>query len=158
MIELIGGEYITVGNETCLGKSIVLTAWDYFKGQKFTPSISIGNGVSIGDYSHITAIDKIVIGDGVLTGRYVTITDNSHGLPDLNDANVLPTNRTLTSKGPVIIGENVWIGEKASIMPGVIIGKGSVVAANAVVTKDVLPYCMVAGVPAKVIKQLNIKQ
>ncbi|MBR0310679.1 MAG: hypothetical protein IJQ97_07320 [Paludibacteraceae bacterium] len=55
----------------------------------------------------------------------------------------------------VVIDDNVWIGEKSSILPGVHIGRGAIVAANSVVTHDVPAYSVVAGVPAKVIKQLN---
>lgn len=156
IIELIGRKHISIGNGSCLGRGIVLTAVDNFKGQRFSPSITIGDNVSIGDFSHITAIDKITIGNGVLTGQFVTITDNSHGASNLLDADIAPTYRELFSKGPVNIEENVWIGEKASIMPGVTIGKGAVVAANAVVTKDVPPYTLVAGVPAKIIKQVKL--
>ena len=63
--------------------------------------------------------------------------------------------RELDIKGPVIIGDNVWIGDKVSILSNVTIGKGSVIACNAVVTKDVPPYSVVGGVPAKVIKQIS---
>ncbi|MST85779.1 hypothetical protein FYJ73_14080 [Prevotellaceae bacterium LKV-178-WT-2A] len=63
-----------------------------------------------------------------------------------------PSKRDLYIKGPVVIEDNVWIGDKASIHSGVTIGKGTIVACNAVVTKDVPPYSVVAGVPAKVIK------
>ena len=66
-----------------------------------------------------------------------------------------PQKRPLYSKGAVFIGDNVWIGDKATILPGVKIGEGAVVAANAVVTKDVPAYSMVAGNPAKVIKQIK---
>lgn len=59
------------------------------------------------------------------------------------------------SKGPVIIGQNVWVGDKATILPGVTIGDGAVIGANSVVTKDVPPYSIVGGNPAKVLKQLN---
>ena len=58
----------------------------------------------------------------------------------------------LSQKGPVVIGNNVWLADKVSVMPGVTIGDGAIVAANAVVTKDVPPYALVAGIPAKVIK------
>lgn len=59
----------------------------------------------------------------------------------------------MVSKGGVHIGKNVWIGDKATILPGVSIGEGTVVAANAVVTKDVPPFCVVGGNPARVIRQ-----
>ncbi len=55
----------------------------------------------------------------------------------------------MTSKGEVVIGDDVWIGDKATILPGVTIGKGAVIAANSVVTKNVKPYTIVAGIPAK---------
>lgn len=64
-----------------------------------------------------------------------------------------PTQRPVYSKGPVIIGNNVWIGDKATILPNVSIGNGAIIAANSVVTKDVPEYCIVAGNPAKIIKQ-----
>lgn len=80
------------------------------------------------------------------------ITDNSHGETDYDSLKMLPIKRPITSKGPVIIGNNVWIGDKATILPGVTIGDGSVIAANAVVTKDVPPYSVVGGNPAIVLK------
>lgn len=88
----------------------------------------------------------------MLTGRYVYISDNNYGKTDYESLCQQPTERKLDIKGPVMIGDNVWIGDKASILSGVTIGKGAIVACNAVVTKDVPPYSVVAGVPAKVIK------
>ena len=66
-----------------------------------------------------------------------------------------PLKRPLVSKGGVVIGDNVWICDNVCILSGVTIGNGAIVAANAVVTHDVPPYTMVAGVPAKVIKSLG---
>ncbi|MBR4243334.1 MAG: hypothetical protein IKR98_05525 [Bacteroidaceae bacterium] len=63
--------------------------------------------------------------------------------------------RPIVSKGPVVIEDNVWIGEMACIMPGVTIGRGAIVGANAVVTHDVPPYTLVAGNPARIIKQID---
>jgi acetyltransferase-like isoleucine patch superfamily enzyme len=87
-------------------------------------------------------------------GRKVFITDNSHGSFTREQLDIRPNYRPLISKGPVIIEENVWIGEMVCIMPGVTIGRGSIIGANAVVTKSIPPYSIAAGVPAKVIKQL----
>jgi acetyltransferase-like isoleucine patch superfamily enzyme len=67
-----------------------------------------------------------------------------------------PNYRELFSKGAVYIGKNVWIGDKASIMPGVTIGEGCIVGANTVVTKDVPPYSVVVGSPAKIVKTLKV--
>jgi acetyltransferase-like isoleucine patch superfamily enzyme len=122
---------------------------------RFNPQIIIGDNCSIGEYCHITAINKIVIGNGVLTGRWVTITDNSHGSLLLDESDIQPLKRKLQSKGPVVIEDNVWIGDKVTILPDVHIGYGSIIGANAVVTKDVPANCVVGGNPAKIIK--NIK-
>lgn len=149
---LIGAKYISVGNESFVGKNIQLTAWDSFLGEAFFPEIIIGDGCSIGEDAHITAINSIRIGNNVLTGKRILITDNSHGKSSRDLLNIAPSKRKLYSKGPVVIEDNVWLGEKTSVMPGVRIGKGCIVAANSVVTKDIPPYCIVAGVPARVIK------
>jgi len=83
------------------------------------------------------------------------ITDNAHGASNFDLLSIAPNKRPLYSKGPVIIEDNVWIGEKASIMPDVHIGYGSIVGANAVVTRDVPPYCVVIGNPAKIVKIID---
>ena len=66
-----------------------------------------------------------------------------------------PIYRSLSAKGPVVIGDNVWIGENVCVLSGVTIGQGCVIAANAVVTKDMPPYSLVAGVPARVVRCLE---
>ena len=144
-------EYIHVGHQTGFGKDLFLTAWK--RGGKIsTPYLKIGSHCNIGAYNHITCANKLVIGNCCLTGKWVTITDNSHGGTDVDSLRTAPDKRPITSKGPVIIGDNVWIGDKATILPGVTIGDGAEIAANAVVTKDVPAYSVVAGNPAKVIR------
>lgn len=115
------------------------------------PSVIIGDNVSLGEYCHITAIECVKIGNNLLTGRFVTITDNSHGLTDLESLKLPPLKRPIVSKGAVTIKDNVWIGDKVTILPDVTIGEGSVIAANSVVTKDVPPYSVVGGIPAKIL-------
>jgi acetyltransferase-like isoleucine patch superfamily enzyme len=150
-----GLKYITVGDKTSIGTQVELTAWDKYKGQCFCPEIVIGSGVSIRDYSQVTAIRSIRIGNGVRTGPNVLITDNAHGASVAELLETAPNLRPLSSKGPVVIEDNVWIGTKSSIMPGVRIGRGSIIAANSVVTHDIPPYCVAAGAPARVVKKMN---
>lgn len=150
-----GLKYVQVGERVSIGSHVELTAWDNYKGQKFKPEIIIGDGTSIRDYSQITAINSIRIGSGVLTGPNILITDNAHGASLAELLDIAPNLRPLSSKGPVVIEDNVWIGTKASIMSGVRIGKGAIIAANSVVTHDIPPYCVAAGVPAKVIKVIR---
>lgn len=152
-LKLIGGKHIAIGDGTAFGKHCVLCAWDKYNKIKLNPYIEIGNGSDFGEYNHITCTNKIIIGHNVLTGRWVTISDNSHGTSTHEMMEIPPTQRPVYSKGPVIIGNNVWIGDKATILPNVSIGNGAIIAANSVVTKDVPEYCIVAGNPAKIIKQ-----
>lgn len=148
-----GEQRIKIGDNTHIGNGCVLTAWEYTAdGGVHTPEIQIGANCSIGEYNNITSTNKIVIGDNLLTGRWVTITDNNHGDTTLESLQLPPLSRPVISKGPVMVGNNVWIGDKATILPGVTIGDGAVIAANSVVTKDVPAYTVVAGMPARIIR------
>lgn len=157
-------EYISIGYNTKFGDWLFLTAWDSYKCinnteenlQVLHPDLSIGEECNFGAFNHITCTNRIQIGNRLLTGKWVTITDNSHGCTDVETLQIAPIKRPIFSKGPVIIGNDVWIGDKATILPGVAIGDGAVIAANAVVTKDVPAYSVVAGTPAIIIKQNNI--
>lgn len=128
----------------------------FWGGKSDCPYLRIGHHCSFGSFNHITCANKVVIGDYCLTGKWVTITDNSHGETDYESLLLPPSHRKITTKGPVIIGKNVWIGDKATILPGVTVGDGAVIAANAVVSKDVPPYCVVGGNPARVIKMNRV--
>lgn len=149
-----GPEFIHIGEHTNFSKDIWLTAWRT-DGCLSKPFLKIGQNCAFGAYNHITCANKLIIGDYCLTGKWVTITDNSHGETDYDSLCMPPGKRPVTSKGPVIIGNNVWIGDKATILPGVTIGDGVVVAANAVVTKDVPAYSVVGGNPARILKTFH---
>lgn len=112
--------------------------------------------IVIGDYSrvgiHNTLIGPVTIGSHVNLAQGITVTALNHNFSD--------TTKRIDEQGittlPVIIEDDVWIGANAVVLPGVVVGMHSVVAAGAVVTKNVDPYCVVAGVPAKVVKRLNV--
>lgn len=129
--------------------------WDYYQGHSYKPSISIGDNVCFNYNCHIGAINKICIGNNVLVGSQVLITDHSHGELSRTDLQLSPEKRKLYSKGPVIIGDDVWIGEGVCILPNVTIGNNSVIGANSVVTHDVPPFSIVGGNPARIIKHIN---
>ncbi|MBQ4013139.1 MAG: acyltransferase [Bacteroidales bacterium] len=152
---IVGEKYISIGNDVFFDDHIQLTAWDRYGEQHFTPEITIGDGSAIGSSSHITAVNRICIGKNVLTGKNVLITDNAHGLFSEESLAVPPRKRSLVSKGPVVIEDNVWIGDKATVLPGVRIGAGSIVGANAVVTRDVPPHSLVVGNPGRIIPLKN---
>lgn len=146
-----GSRCITIAEKTDFGDFCYLTTWPEYV--KVKPSLEIGSHCNFGGFNHITCTNKIVIGNNVLTGRWVTISDNNHGDTSQETLQKHPLERPIVSKGPVIIEDDVWIGDKATILAGVHIGKGAVIAANAVVTKDVPAYSVVAGNPARIIKQ-----
>jgi serine acetyltransferase len=98
--------------------------------------------------SRISASDEIILGDGVMLANGAYITDSDwHTIYDRMSRKETPT--------PVHIGDNVWLGDHATVLKGVTIGDNSVVAARAVVTKDVPANVVVAGNPAKVVKELD---
>ena len=151
-----GQKNISIGDFTTIGSNSILGCWVEYGQQQFpNASISIGNHCSIGEYNHLTACNRITIGDGLLTGRFVIISDNSHGGLRLSESVIKPINRELKSKGEVVIGNNVWLGDKVAVLAGVHIGNNVIVAANAVVTKDIPDGCLVAGVPARIIKKME---
>lgn len=145
-------KYISIGNNSSILNGICLTCIDDWYGYKYSPSITIGDNVSIGRQCHISAINSIIIEDGVLIGGEVTITDHSHGETYSKDVLCdVPSRRRLISKGRVRIGKNVWIGDKVTIVAGVNIGEGCVVGANSVVTHDLPAYSICGGIPARII-------
>lgn len=153
-MKVTGMNHISIGDHTVIEPNIQLTAWEA-KDHSMTPSITIGSNCIIRANAHITAINSITIGDGLLTGTNILITDNAHGEFTPDQLRLPPTKRPIYSKGPVIIGNNVWLGNNVCVMPGVTIGDGAVIGANSIVTKDIPPYSMAAGVPASIIKRLE---
>lgn len=150
-----GQNRINIGDDTVIEGNCILGCWERYGEQHFTPTLTIGNHCDIGEYNHISACNKITIGDGVLTGRYVYIGDNAHGGFSQEEVQIPPAKRRLISKGEIVIGNNVWIGDKVTILAGVTIGNNVIIGANSVVTHDVPPNSMAIGAPAKVIKRLT---
>jgi acetyltransferase-like isoleucine patch superfamily enzyme len=150
-----GGKYISVGDNCSFDKRLRLDAYDYYASEYYSPSIEIGKNVSIQMDCHICAINNIRIGNNVLIASKVYISDHFHGNVTAEELDIAPVKRKLFSKGPVIIGDNVWIGEGVVIMPGVEIGNSCIIGANAVVTKSFPKDSVIGGNPARLIKVLN---
>lgn len=142
------GSKVGIGANTFLGPVVE------YAGIVYNPKIIIGDGTWIGKNCSIAAINKVKIGKNVLFAGSVHITDHSHGYEDILNP-IAP--QPLITKGPVIIEDNCWLGFGCEILSGVHIGEHSIVAARAVVTKNVPAYSIVAGNPAKIVKQYNFQ-
>lgn len=156
------GKHVTIQNPQCLffGDNVGIGKYAYFMpcckflGTEYHPKITVGDGTWIGIRNSFAAIHGITIGKNVLFAGYVHITDHSHGYEDVTKP---ISKQPLISKGPIVIEDNCWLGFNSEILSGVHIGRNSVVAAHAVVTKNVPPYSIVAGNPAKIVKQYNFE-
>lgn len=158
---ILGLKYIKIGKNFHTGKDFWLEAVVEYNGTKFSPQIIIGDNVSFSDFGHIGATHYVKIGNNVLFGSKCYITDHNHGIYHGNNSSnpeVSPIMRQLTIDQKVIIEDNVWIGDNVVVLPGVTIGRGSIVAANAVVSKDIPAYSIAVGIPAKIIKRWNEHQ
>ena len=118
----------------------------------------IGKNCKFGDNVHIVANEKVIIGNNCLMASKIFISDTSHGDYSNNtidsSPDVPPDERPLYMR-PVVIGNNVWIGENVCILLGVNVGNGCIIAANSVVNRNFHDNCMVAGSPAKRVKIYN---
>jgi acetyltransferase-like isoleucine patch superfamily enzyme len=145
----ISGPNIEIGRcATIIGEAdrrITIAVWGREPGQG---CIKIGDYALISPGVRISASDEIVIGDSVMiaSGAYITDAD-WHGIYDRAHRS-----ETVT---PVRIGNNVWLGDRCAILKGVSIGDNSIVAANAVVTKPIPDNVIVAGNPARIVKELD---
>ncbi len=110
-------------------------------------NISVGKNVFINSCCRFQDQGGIVIGNGVLIGHNVTFATLNH--------DESPHNRQTIHPAPIKVGNNVWIGSNAIILPGVTINDGSIIGAGSVVTKDVPANCIVAGNPAKILRYIN---
>jgi acetyltransferase-like isoleucine patch superfamily enzyme len=149
---LTNAHRISIGERVSIRRYGRIEAITQYLNEVYDPRIVIGDGAWIEQNVHIAACDRVEIGQDVVLASYVYISDHAHGFEDLG---VPVMQQPLTSKGPVIIGDLTWIGQGSSILSGVKIGKHVVVGANSVVGRDVPDYCVVAGTPARVIKQYN---
>jgi acetyltransferase-like isoleucine patch superfamily enzyme len=155
---LRGLKSIHVGSKFRAGKDLWLEAVLSHGDRSYAPQIRIGNNVALSDNVHIAATNLVVVGNFVLMGSRILVTDHGHGFYSGNKQTgpeSIPNDRPLTRDQKVMIGDRVWIGDGAVILPGSRIGDGAVIGANAVVSGEVPIGAMVAGVPARIIKRFD---
>lgn len=151
---IYGAKMISLGQSFAAKKNLRMEAF----GDGMELKIIIGDYVSLGVNVHIGAINSITIKNNVLFGSNILVTDHNHGNYNgeyQSAPTEIPTERILHSPGPIVINNNVWIGDGVVILPNVEIGEGVIVAANTVVNKNIPANSIVAGNPMRVIKKYN---
>lgn len=147
-VKIDGGKRIFL-----LGKNIIIANGTWLAAEPLTGvskcRLEIGEGTKVGHYNHIYCTQSIKIESNVLIADKVYISDNLHNYEDISTPIFMQSIKQLK---PVVIGTGAWLGENVCII-GANVGRGSVVGANSVVTKDIPDYCIAVGVPSKIIKR-----
>ena len=135
---------IEIGAATTLDNHVILLA---IGDKAAAPRIAIGSGVYCNRFTMLDAAQRIEIGDHTMIGPHCYITDHDHGFAQGRKVHEQPL-----VCAPTRIGKDCWLGAHVVVLKGVAIGDGSIIAAGAVVTKDVPPNSIAAGVPARVLR------
>ena len=147
---LMGEHRIEIGARTLVGPHATLSA-----GMPSTahepggPIVTIGDRCLLGKGIGVVGHERIEIGDDVFTGHFVYITDQNHGYEDLTQ----PVGVQLWRNAPVRIGSGSWLGHGSVVLPGTVLGRNTVVAAGAVVSGEFPDHCVLAGVPARIVRR-----
>ena len=148
-MRIINKAHIFIGNDCIFLHSARLEAIKHSKGQG---TLRIGNNTTFQQHCHLIAADNLTIGNDCVFSAYVYVADCSH--PYSPNVDIMKGDLDIKSTA---IGNHCFVGIGACIMPGVRVGDFSVIGANAVVTRDIPPYSMVGGVPARILKKYNLE-
>ncbi|WP_297083026.1 DapH/DapD/GlmU-related protein [uncultured Demequina sp.] len=144
---LSGAEHMAIGAGVLIGAG----SWLIVPEQHApAPNIVLGDRVRINGTA-ISAVSRVELEDGVAVARGCYISDHSHGF---DDPDSFVRDQPLGRVAPVVIRAGAWLGQNVVVLPGVTIGRGSVIGANSVVREDVPDRTVVAGTPARVIREL----
>lgn len=147
-----GDSNLRIGKNTLIGEGSELLVYHSHFDRPLDSQLIIGDHVRITARCRITCAGRIEIGNDALFAPDVFITDHNHGMDPEKPGGYSPQDITIQD---VTIGEGVWLGQRVCVLPGVTIGAHSIVGANSVVTRDIPPYSMAVGSPARVIKKWN---
>ena len=146
---ILGQVRFHIRGEAVFGERLMVFAqpWKVNIDVDRSATLTVGNGVFLNGGVSIEAWHDVRIGNNVLMAPFASIIDD--------DRHELEPGVSLY-KGPTIIGDDVWLGRNVVILPGVTVGSGSVIGANSVVTRDILPNSFAAGSPARVVRKLDL--
>ncbi len=153
-VHIVRPRFISIGDNVTIGSDTDIYVHPVDRSSKEL-IIQIGNDVHIGRNNIIGARKSIILEDHVLLGPHVMIGDHSHQYEDV----AVPIKlQDVTEGGAIRIGRDSWIGANVFILPRVTVGRHAVVGANSVVNRDVPPYSVVVGAPAKVVKRYDFER
>lgn len=152
---LEGGDNIAIGKDTFIGEGSELLAYHAHFDRPLDSRLIIGEHVRITARCRITCAGTVRIGNDALFGPDVFITDHNHGMDPEAPGGYSPQDITIKD---VTVGEGVWLGQRVCVLPGVNIGAHSIIGTNSVVTRDIPPYSMAVGAPARVIKHWDAEK
>ena len=152
-LNIMDKKNIFIGNNTTILNNSRLQVFNKLTG--LNSKITIGNNCYIGYNVSILAGENVILEDGVLLASNILISSENHGINPESDKYY--SDQKLDCKS-VKIKEGAWIGERVCILPGITIGKKSVIGAGSVVTKDVPDFCIAVGNPARVIKKYDFEK
>ncbi len=148
-IDGFASKKLNIGNAVKIGAFSTISTTSHLS--KVGIGVSIGNNSAIGEYSYFGASGGISIGNDVIMGQYISFHSENH---NFQDPSKLIREQGVSSKG-IVIGNNVWVGAKVTFLDGCVVGNNSVVAAGAVVNTIFPDNCVIGGVPAKILKNLE---
>jgi lipopolysaccharide O-acetyltransferase len=152
---LHGLAHMRIGKNFSAADNLWLEAVTSYAGQPHTPQLLLGDDINLSSNVHIACLHCIHIGDGLLAGSNVLISDHTHGRysgPSQSDPDTRPTQRPLHSTGEILIGRNVWLGDNVCVLAGAVIGNGAIIGANSVVRGPIPPATIAVGAPARVVR------
>jgi lipopolysaccharide O-acetyltransferase len=155
---IIGAPHIRIGKGFRAGRMLWIEAVSRYARQTFEPELVMGERISCSDSVHIACAFRVQIGDDVLIGSKVHVTDHNHGRYGgelaQSPASHPPATRDLCGE-PVVIGDRVFLGDGVVVLAGSVIGAGTIVGANAVVSGKLPPDTICAGIPARPLKRFD---
>jgi acetyltransferase-like isoleucine patch superfamily enzyme len=151
--QIVRPQFISIGDNVRIGKNTDIYVHPKDRDSKEFV-LKIGNNVHVGSYNIIGARNSILLEENALLGPRVTIVDHSHHYENV-DAPI--KSQEVTEGGPVRLERDCWVGANVFILPNVTIGHHAVIGANSVVNRDIPPYSVAVGAPARVIKRYDFE-